>query len=259
MIGNIDEAALAKGPSVHFYDPGSPVWRAIADDAYPLLTELHSCLRKIGPGTYGFNTGHLYDVDNTDPVSLSRALLKGRRMVEQYRDAFAKYHPAFREAFLAATGSLLGIRETRRIHGDYMLSLDDYQAARSFPDGICQTAYGIDVHETKPFDCELTPAMIPMLKERNRKQVRALQRGQSLSVPYRCLTPRGVRNVLMAGRCISTDRATNGTVRIMACCLNTGEAAGIGAALAAAGNADTHAVDTCEVRRLLKQHGAYLS
>lgn len=75
---------------------------------------------------------------------------------------------------------------------------------------------------------------------------------------YRCLTPRGLKNVLVAGRCISTDRQANGSTRIMACCLNTGEAAGIAAALAAAGPADVHMIDTDDLRRRLRQHGAYL-
>jgi cysteine synthase len=78
-------------------------------------------------------------------------------------------------------------------------------------------------------------------------------------VPYRCLLPRGLGNVLVAGRCISTDRAVNGSVRIMACCLTTGEAAGVAAALAAVTPAgDVRAVDPAELRTRLRRHGAYL-
>jgi len=78
-------------------------------------------------------------------------------------------------------------------------------------------------------------------------------------MPYRCLTPKGLPNVLVAGRCISTERPLNGSVRIMACCLTTGEAAGLAAALAAAADRhDVHAVDATELRRRLHAHGAYL-
>jgi len=258
VITNVDEYALSNGPSVHFYDPESPVWRAIRDEKYPLIVELHSCFIPIGPRTYGFNTGHVFGVDNTDPASTSEALLEGRQMAAQYRDAFAEYHPAFANSFLAATGSLLGVRETRRITGDYVLTVDDYLSRRSFPDEICRNAYGIDVHCSKERCLELAQKTIEELKEFNRQVTRKLGKGESFGVPYRCLTPQGLRNVLVAGRCISTDRQTNGSVRIMACCLNTGEAAGIAAAMAAGDSQDVHAVDTGELREKLKAFGAYL-
>ena len=258
VISNVDEEALEAGPDIHFYDENSPVWRAIGEEKYPLIQELHSCYRKIGPRAFGFNTGHVFGVDNTDPASVSKALIRGRRMAAQYRDAFAEYHAAFADSFLAATGSLLGIRETRRIMGDYVLSVEDYRAARSFPDEICRNAYGIDVHGSKEQALKMTKKTIPELKEHNRKVVQHLEPGKSLGVPYRCLTPRGLKNVLVAGRCISTDRQTNGTVRIMACGLNTGEAAGTAAAMAADASGEVRAVDTDTLRAKLKAAGAYL-
>jgi hypothetical protein len=258
MISNIDEEALARGPRIHFYDPESPIWKAVRSEKYPLIVELHSCNMKLGPRTYGFNTGHVFDVDNTEPASTSAALLQGRQMAAQYRDAFAEFHPAFREAVLVATGSLLGVRETRRITGDYVLTVQDYLARRSFPDEICRNAYGIDVHRSRAENEALCKKSIEELKEWNRKASRSLNRGESFGVPYRCLTPAGLKNVLVAGRCISTDRQANGSTRIMACCLNTGEAAGTAAALAARGNGDVHAVNTAELRQTLQSHGAFL-
>ncbi len=258
MITNVDEEGLAQGPKVHFYDPNSPIWKIIKDENYPDIIELHSCLRKIGPRAFGFNTGHVFDVDNTNPENLSRALLHGRKMAGQYRDALAEYHPAFADSFLAATGSLLGIRETRRIMGDAYLTVEDYLAARNFPDEICRNAYGIDVHESKAGRIKWTTMTIDELKERNQKRTRHLKPGISMGVPYRCLTPQGLQNVLVAGRCISTDRQVNGTVRIMACCLNTGEAAGIAAAMAANDCGDVHTLCIDKLRATLRVHGAYL-
>jgi len=179
-------------------------------------------------------------------------------MAGQYRDALAEYHPAFADCFLAATGSLIGIRETRRIVGDAYLTIEDYLAARSFPDEICRTAYGLDVHgSSKENAIRTTHKTIDELKENNRRITRNLKPGTSLGVPYRCLIPKGLNNVLVAGRCISTDRRVNGTVRIMACCLNTGEAAGIAAAMAAS-SADVRAVSPSKLRAALKAYGAYL-
>ena len=179
-------------------------------------------------------------------------------MARQYRDAFAEFHPAFADSWLAATGSLLGIRETRRISGDYTLTVEDYLARRNFDDEISRNAYNIDVHRSREENAELCNKSIEEIKEANRKLTRSLGKGESFGVPYRCLTPKGLRNVLIAGRSISSDRETNGSVRIMACCLNTGEAAGVAAAFTASGTGDVHSVDTAKVRETLKQNGAYL-
>lgn len=250
-------------PSLHFFDPGSPVHAAIASGRYPLIVDKHSCSIQIGPRTYGYNFGHIYGVDNTDPASVSAALIRGRAQAAQYRDAFEEFHPAFREAVLVATGALLGARETRRIVGDYVLTIRDYLARRSFHDEICRNAYNVDVHAANrpaPDRKEKEEKAAPEeLLRRNLAEVQQLDKGESYGVPYRCLTPKGLDNVLVAGRCISTDRSVNGSIRIMACCLTTGEAAGTAAALAAqAAVPDVHAVDTVELRRRLVQHGAYL-
>ena len=258
LISNIDEEALAKGPGIHFYDPKSPVWKAMRSPRYPLIVELHSCNMKVAPRTFGFNTGHVFGVDNTDPDSTSLALLQGRQMAAQYRDAFARYHPAFAESVLVATGSLLGVRETRRIIGDYVLTVRDYTARRSFHDEICRNAYGIDVHLSRKATGRLCRKSLAELKEWNGKITKSLNPGEGFGVPYRCLTPRGLKNVLVAGRCISTDRQAYGSVRIMACCLNTGEAAGLAAAMAAKGSGDVHAVSTDELRGRLRSYGAFL-
>ena len=258
VIADIDEEALAKGPRIHFEDPRSPIWKAMQSDKYPLIIEPHSCSMKIGESIFGFNTGHVFNVDNTDPTSTSKALLQGRKMAEQYKNSFAEYHPAFAHSTLIATGSLLGVRETRRVIGDYILTVDDYIARRSFPDEICRCAYEIDIHPSLENCKENSKKSITKLKELNQTVARKFNPGESFGIPYRCLTPKSLTNVLMAGRCISTDRTINGSIRVMACCLNTGEAAGMAAGLAAKGARDVHKVDTCKLRQKLKDYGAYL-
>jgi hypothetical protein len=245
-------------PSIHFFDPESPVHKAIKSGRYPLIADLHSCSTQIGPRTYGFNTGHVFDVDNTDPESVSMALIHGRKQVAQYCQAFAEFHPAFANSFLAATGALLGVRETRRIIGDYILTIDDYLARCSFPDEICRNAYNIDVHGSRKDADESIDKDIEKIKQDLHRRIKQLGKGESYGVPYRCLTPKSLENVLVAGRCISTDRPVNGSVRIMACCLTTGEAAGIASAMSAAKDANVHNVDTDALRKALLERGAYL-
>ncbi len=257
-ITNVDEYALKNGPRVHFFDPDSPIHKAIRSDKYPNIKEFHSCSMPIGPGTISFNTGHVYEVDNTDPANLSKALKLGRKMAAEYRNAFAEFLPAFANSFLVATGALMGIRETRRIMGDYVLCADDYRARRSFPDEICRNAYGIDVHGGRKLALGFTKMSIDEVRKVISEGTENYGPGESMGVPYRCLTPKGLRNVLVSGRCISTDRPANGSTRIMACCLNTGEAAGTAAAMAAEGDKDVHSVDTDALRAKLKEHGAYL-
>lgn len=256
-ICNVDEEALAKGPRVHFYDPDSPVHEAIRSRKYPDIVDLHSCNIKTGPGTYGFNTGHVYGLDNTDPVSISQNLVLGRRIAAQYHEAFSKLHPAFSNSFLVATGGLIGARETRRILGDYYLTIQDYLNRRSFDDEICRNAYGIDVHSPRKTSEALARMSVDEIRGAIKSKMGKLERGESFGVPYRCLTPRNIKNVLVAGRCISTDRQVNGSIRIMACCLNTGEAAGIAAAMAV-DDGDVHRVNSDELRRKLRRFGAYL-
>jgi hypothetical protein len=223
----------------------------VASGKYPAIPDTHACNNVVGPGAIGFNAGHVWSVDNTDPFSVSRGLLEGRRIAKAFRDACAEFFPAaFANAHLTQTGALLGVRETRRILGDYRLTVEDFVGRRSFPDEICRNCYFIDVHHKR--------SEVGTAKEHGSTAVH-LKKGESHGIPYRCLTPRGLRNVLTAGRSISTDRAVQGSTRVMPVCLCTGEAAGLAAALAARdGQTDAHAVNTDDLRRRLREHGAYL-
>lgn len=224
--------------------------RIIASGKYPEIPDRHVCHCVIGPGAVGFNAGHVWNVDNTDPLSMSKGMMEGRKIAKAFRDACAEFFPqAFADSFLAATGSLLGIRETRRIHGDYTLTIEDFVNRRSFPDEICRNAYYIDVHHKK--------SEIGIEKQIHATAIH-LKKGESHGIPYRCLTPKGLKNVLVAGRCISTDRAVQGSTRVMPVCLAMGEAAGMAAAMAAASDGDVRAVETARLRKALKEHNAYL-
>jgi hypothetical protein len=252
-LGNVDTYAFqyTKRLDWRFGKEGLPLMEYICrTGAYPEISDSHDCPHLVGPTIAGFNTGHLWDIDNTDPESVSRALVQGRRMAKAYRDALAEHLPAvYGNAHLVATAPLLGIRETRRIIGDYVLSVDDYLNRRSFPDEIGRNCYYIDIHHAKD-DKDW--------KEDPNKTLR-YKKGESHGIPYRCLTPKDLTNVLVAGRSISCDRTVQGSVRVMPPCLVTGEAAGIAAAMAAAlPGHDVHAVDTARLRAAIAGHGGYL-
>jgi len=254
LFSHVNEEALAHAPSLHHSNPKSPGWDMAMDDEFPLIKDTGICTHLVGPRTVQFNALHQWGIDNTDPRSTSHGLITGRKIAYQFSQALRKYLPdAFGESYLVATAALLGVRETRRIAGDYVLNTDDYKSCRSFEDEITRTCNHIDIH---PAASEMPEAI------RNRREPTDrfdLEEGTSCGVPYRCLTPRGIENVLVAGRCISTDRNVHGSTRVMPPCLNTGEAAGLAAAMAAGTDAvDVHAVDTNALRRQLKEYGAYL-
>ncbi|MFZ4599779.1 MAG: FAD-dependent oxidoreductase, partial [Terrimicrobiaceae bacterium] len=253
LLSNVNEEAYRNGPDLGWWNPESPIHQIVASGRYPEIPDKHMNSNIVGPGTVGFNAGHVWDVDNTDPDSISRALMKGRKLALAYRNALAEFHPAaFGNAFLVSTGSVLGIRETRRVVGDYVLCAEDYIERRSFSDEICRNSYFIDLHLTKEeakTDGELEMAL----------RFQRYEPGESHGIPYRCLTPRGLRNVLVAGRSISCDRTVQGSVRVMPVCLAMGEAAGIAAAHAAfEPEHDVHRVDVARLRARLIAEGAYL-
>lgn len=253
LLTNVDEEAYRTSPRVFGGNPESPIHAILRSGRHPMIPDAHICNNLVGPGAVGFNAGHMWNVDNTDPASVSQALIHGRRMAAAYRDALAEFAPAaFGNAFLAATGSVVGIRETRRILGDYILTLDDYLARRTFDDEICRNAYFIDVHLTQQEASQSERIDVE-------KRVAHYRPGESHGIPYRCLTPRGVTNVLVAGRSISCERIVHGSIRVMPVCLAMGEAAGMAAAMAAQlSRVDVHDVDAGMLRRRLRSAGAYL-
>ncbi|HEY3332146.1 MAG TPA: FAD-dependent oxidoreductase [Capsulimonadaceae bacterium] len=255
VISNVDDYAYRTGPNLYGSNPESPIHKIMASGKYPLVPDLHMCSNIVGPGAVGFNAGHMWHVDNTKPETISEALVHGRKMAAQYRDGLAEFFPAaFANSFLTLTGSLMGIRETRRIVGDYVLTLEDYMARRSFDDEICRNSYFIDVHwaaDNIAKDLETQAKW-----EKNNIHY---GKGESHGIPYRCLTPKGLTNVIVAGRSISCEQIVQGSVRVMPVCLAMGEAAGAAAAQALGSDkVDVHSVDVTKLRDRLREAGGYL-
>lgn len=208
----------------------------------------------VSPDAMSFNFSHLFDVDGTDPAAVSQAEIEGRRLVAQLAAFIRTYCAGCEHAMLAATAAAIGVRETRRIVGEYRLTLDDYLARRSFDDEIARNSYPIDVHGSKAEMEREAAGQVDW-----REKARPYGPGESHGIPYRCLVPKGLKNVLMAGRSLSADRPLQGACRCMPHCLAMGEAAGCAAALAVqTGLDDVRAVDVQALRARLRRHGAYL-
>lgn len=231
---------------------GAHVEQAWKDGVLPVCDKHLPGVWPVRGDLVGGNIGHTFGVDGTDERSLTRAMVEGRRQMVAYGDYYRRYlKSGFSRMELAVTGELPGIRETRRVMGDYVLILDDFLRRATFDDEIGRNNYAVDIHVMRPDD---EAEFARFNREFNTLRMKP---GESYGIPYRALTPRGLRNLLVAGRCISAAREMQASIRVMPCCFVTGQAAGVAAAMAAAAG-DTRALAAGELRRRLRRLGAYL-
>lgn len=252
-LSNVDDFGFQHGQWLNKANRNSPAYKIAASDKYDLINDAHMCTKLLGPSTVGFNAGHIDIEDPTDPLQMSRAYMIGRKIASQTKEGLKEFFPeAFGNAYLASTAPLMGVRESRRIVGDYTLTLQDYANRRTFDDEIARNSYFLDIHYPKNND-----AYRKEVKELV-KDIKGYSNGESHGIPYRCLTPRTLKNVLVAGRSISVEKLVQGSTRVMPVCLVTGEAAGLAGAMAAKGSNDVHKLNVKQLRENLIKHGAYI-
>ena len=188
------------------------------------------------------NTSRIMDVDSTDNESLTRAEIVGRQQVDEIFRFLRKYVPGCENARLKSVADHIGIRESRHIQGDYRLTVDDLLSSKVPEDSILIASNSVDVHgRFGPTSNEYVPIS-----------------GRYYGVPYRSLLPKGVEQLLMAGRCISADSTAAGAVRVMPPCMAMGQAAGTAAALAIKQGCTVRTLDTAVLREELIKNGACL-
>jgi hypothetical protein len=255
-IANVNPYNAEKFNALYGGNKNSPTWEIIASGKYPAIKDSHLCINLIGPNTVGLNAGHLFEIDSTNPQSLSDAMLNGREIASQYLKALQEFRPEiFAGSFLVNTGQLMGVRESRIIEGDYKLTLKDWMARSSFSDEIGRNNYFIDIHNSK----EEIEKIVNAKSFDTLDRPEPYKKGESHGIPYRCLTPKGLKNILVAGRCISTEKIVQGSTRVQPTCLVTGEASGMAAAHAAKNHKnDVHAVDVAFLRKRLKEEGQFI-
>ena len=237
-LSNVDLYQYSLIGNVHASQKSSPIHSIMNNPNYPLVKDQHMNDKLLGPGMLGFNAGHVV-VDSTDPVSLTNAMMTGRKIAAQLHKGLVEVAPKpFASSYLASTASLMGVRESRRIKCDYTFTVEDWLARREFDDSIGRNCYYIDVH-----------------KQESKKYPR-YNKGESHGIPFRTLTPTGLTNVMVAGRCISTDPYAHGSLRVMPPCLVTGEAVGVAAGqIFKSKSPDVHNVDIQQLRKRLQEVG----
>ncbi|NLC16474.1 MAG: FAD-dependent oxidoreductase [Clostridiales bacterium] len=219
VLANVDDR-LYDEAYLHANNPQSPIYKIIKDDNFPNIKSAHFCSKQIARGVVAFNAGYIENIDVNDGFSVSQGLILGRKMAQEYLSALKKYTKAFDNAVIISTAAALGIRESYRVMGEYVLSLDDYINRRKFQDAIAKNDYFLDVHSK-----ELNELYLKQ-NQNNNDYFKNYQRGEYYEIPLRCLIPKGFQDLLVAGRIISADEYVQGSIRAMPACLATGEAAG---------------------------------
>lgn len=242
-VDNVDQNVL----SDYIHNRRSPRWREKikqlrAEGEWPFLYDIFISVQLHEKGVMMINTPRLCGIDGTDPRSVSKGMIRGRAEIRQLLTIMRKHFAGFEQARLKAVAPLLGIRETRRIDGEYRLTVDDVSSGRRFDDTIGYSGYGWDLPDPhrpshQPM-CTPTPPIIP--------------------IPYRIMVPKGIDNLICPGRAVSVEHPVLGPLRVMAPCMAMGEAAGSAAAQVVADNCAFRDVNAGALRKRLQSQGVIL-
>lgn len=199
------------------------------------------CFRGLGEGMLHLNTTRVIKHDPTDPVELSRAEMIARRQVHEMVEFFREVSPEiFGKASIAHIACHIGIRESRKLVGEHVLTGEELRSCVDFPDTIALGNYDIDIHNPTG----------------EGTYIYSFSDGNYYKIPYRSLLPREYDNMLVAGRCLSADHEAHSAVRILPICACMGEAAGVAIAICKSSGTNTHTLDTDVLRARLKEKGA---
>lgn len=193
-----------------------------------------------GKGEVVLNCTRVGHLDPTDADDLTTAEIEARRQAMSVIAFATRRLPGFERARLVSIAPNIGVRESRRVLGEHVLTLEDVAEPVHFPDAIARGAYNVDIHN--PHDDKST----------------WMDLDEPYEIPYRCLVPRRIDGLLIAGRCISATHEAFAATRVTPSVAATGQAAGTAAALAVRGNVRPREVDTDELVELLVAQGASL-
>jgi hypothetical protein len=242
-LGNVDQARVAmltradiRGHLERALEDGYPLPRVSTGvHVNPLEGVVHLNVTKLGdPAGAPFNL--------VDPEDLSEAEREGRRQVRLYEEVFRKYVPGFEQSRVIDIGARVGVRETRLIHGDAVLTEEDVRECVKPADGIACSSWPLETHGRGPVtNWEFLPD------------------GEYYGIPWGCLVVKGFDNLLVAGRNLSAEHAAQASARVAGPCMAMGEAAGAAAALSLGFDACVRGVPIERLQATLEHHGAILT
>ena len=210
------------------------------ESGFSLPTERTIIITGLRKGEAWINMTRVNGVDGTDPVSLTQGEFIARQQIGDIIKYLINYVPGFENAYLSRTAPFLGIRETRRIVGKYVMNRNDILSCGRFEDSVAVASYPIDLHHPVGGGCTLEWS------------------GDCYDIPFRSLVPLKVENLLVAGRSISTTHEAMSAIRVMAPCMAMGEAAGRAAKMAVSDGVLPSEINVEKLRSELLLKGAYL-
>ena len=245
-VAGVDDAKVEEYVSAHpdDYRPFAQlVAKAREAGDFPIPRKGVGLYKTLEPGVWRINTTRLHFKDGTDVRSLTEAEIEGRQQVQTLLRFFRAYLPGFENCRLLDTAATMGVRETRRIVGEYVLTVEDLARGTEFDDVVALCGYPVDIHSPTGdgggADGSYTTANV-------------------YQIPYRSLVPKDVDGLLVAGRCISATHEALGAIRVMPPAFAMGEAAGTAAAIALEYRVEPRRVDVPTLQGLLLRRGAYL-
>lgn len=194
------------------------------------------------PDVIHFNTTRVVMKDATDPWQLTEAEVEARKQAWQIAQFLRREIPGFENAYLQSTAVQIGVRESRRVMGEYLLTAEDCLAARKFDDCITRGSYPVDIHN---------PAGTGTV-------IKAIPPGEWYDIPFRSLIPLGFNNLLIGGRSISSTHEAHSAIRVMPIVFGIGQAAGVAAAMCVDSACDPRGLCVRKLQEILVQQGQRL-
>lgn len=241
-IGQVDGVVPSGGQKRQLFCSGflKEIAKAKADGELLLGRETLNIFTGIREGEITVNATRVNYIDGTNSGDLIKADIQLRQQVISVTEFARKRISGFERAHLIKTAHEVGVRETNRIIGEYVINQEDVIKGKTFKDSIARGAYSIDIHN--PGDSKST----------------WIQVDDSYNVPYRSLLPCNLDCIIVAGRCISATHEASAAVRVMPSCMAIGQAAGTAAALAVSEGTNPKNINVDILRRVLIKQGAYL-
>jgi hypothetical protein len=226
--------------------------RAIDDGFFTQEDRFFPGMNRVGPNGATLNAGHVFNLNPLSVRSLSDGMVFGRKLAVEYTEFYRKYVPGCANVELQTTAPLMGVRDSRRIVGEFELGIHDFRSKRQFVDQIAVYNRPTDVHPTDTSKAEYER----FLKDFHGKE--NLGRGEFVGIPYSILVPRGSENLWVAGRCHSSDTKVHGSIRAQSAAYMMGQAVGTAAAQSIRTGQPANDLDTRELVETLRKAGAYL-
>lgn len=242
MLSTIPFDRLEEIPRTGIQGAYSLIKAAKSKGEFHVDRDMVLCFETNNRGEFILNMSRIIRKSAIDPFELTEAEIEGRKQAQEIVAFMRKYIPGFENCRLECTGPSIGIRESRKIDGIYKLKAEDLVENKMFPDAIAMGGYPIDIH---------SPDGATM-------KHRFLKPGSWYSIPYRSLVTEKIKNLIVAGRCLSATHEACAAVRVTPIVMAMGQAAGTAAAQSVREGETANGLDTEKLRETLKENGAFL-